>query len=79
MIDRSDETDLIPTADELREEVIDKSILVKQTKGWKVIRTRLIKANESGIHTITLNNTGGGQAHDNMPPYLVVYMWKRTA
>ena len=24
-------------------------------------------------------DTGGGQAHNNMPPYLTVYMWKRVA
>ena len=54
MIDRNDENDLIPSADELREEVIDKSILDKQTKGWKAIRTQLKMANKSGMHTITL-------------------------
>lgn len=25
------------------------------------------------------NNTGGDQPHNNMPPYLAVYMWKRIS
>ena len=54
MIDRGDENDLIPSTDELRKEVIDKSILDKQAKGWKAIRTRLKMANKSGMHTITI-------------------------
>ena len=27
----------------------------------------------------TNSSTGGGQAHDNMPPYIVKYCWERTA
>lgn len=28
--------------------------------------------------TVTSTSTGGGEAHNNMPPYLAVYVWKRT-
>lgn len=26
-----------------------------------------------------INSTGGSQAHNNMPPYMAVYMWKRVS
>ena len=29
--------------------------------------------------TPTINSTGGGQPHENMPPYLVVYAWERLS
>lgn len=34
---------------------------------------------QAGWAGVINESTGGGGAHNNMPPYLAVYMWKRTA
>lgn len=36
-------------------------------------------SNGAHTHTITNANTGDGEAHNNMPPYLTVNVWKRVA
>lgn len=44
------------------------------TTGWSVSRAKQTYSALSGI-----KSTGGGKAHNNMPPYLSVYIWNRTA
>ena len=41
--------------------------------------TLLTLTNAAGSSYSTGNESGGGESHNNMPPYLAVHMWKRTA
>lgn len=34
--------------------------------------------NATHNHSVTINNSGSNQAHNNMQPYITCYMWKRT-
>lgn len=55
---------------------------------WKTYKSTqdvsgIIYSNGAHTHTITAAGTneiaGGDQEHNNMPPYLVVYIWERVA
>lgn len=51
--------------------------------GADAYRTPVVQISAShdgdGVANTHSNYTGGSQPHNNMPPYLAVYVWKRTA
>ena len=41
--------------------------------------SRYSSGSYAGENTDAIKDTGGGQPHNNLQPYIVVHMWKRTA
>lgn len=53
------------------------SIFAQENKAASGTAVRIGQYNDNA--NATTGSTGGGQAHTNLPPYIVCYMWKRTA
>lgn len=39
----------------------------------------IAKGNGGHVHTGNTDGSGGSQAHNNMPPYIAVYVWRRIS
>lgn len=66
------------TVDEMPSHTHPERLEWSNTKAWGLTGTGE-GANAVADQGTTTSATGGGKAHNNMPPYLVVYMWKRVS
>lgn len=66
------------TVDEMPSHTHPERLERSNTKAWGLTGTGE-GANAVVDQGTTTSATGGGKAHNNMPPYLVVYMWKRVS
>ena len=62
---------------------VTKSADGSDTRAWKVdykaSRSWTGETSPNGSHSHTIGSTGKGTAFDVMPPYIVAYVWRRTA
>ena len=58
-------------------------VVVDATSGYTAITNKSTTSAGAHTHSVTASgtnaNTGGGGTHSNLQPYIVCYMWKRTA
>lgn len=66
------------TVDEMPSHTHSERLEWSNTKAWGLTGTGE-GANAVVDQGSATEATGGGKPHSNMPPYLVVYMWKRVS